>query len=269
MHLSVHQHQHQASTSTGQTPPHLFDENIAYDFAGEQHFSPEFIQSLTSPYQHSPYLILIPCLLAPFSLLAIYIWASPPEIMTSSFHFLKSLLFPAFLALLLYVLLSWFIIPLYRRHRARYAQYLPVHTNPISSLSSSTQNLRSNITSALLSFLLPSRWAEYRHQHRQNNSRVVDARDGDEELGNGTTHHFENGDIGYGIGDSEDDDDDDDEVARGRRDGLSLSMDARSRSRSNVEGADSNRRLSRELEEGFRDDSDDEHEDVVVQTIPR
>lgn len=159
------------------------------------------------------------------------------------------------------------IIPLYRRHRARYSQYLPVHTNTISSLSSSTQNLRSNITSALFSFLLPSRWAEYRHRHQQNNSRVVDARDGDEELGNGTTHHFENGDLGYGIGDSEDEDD---EVARGRRDGLSLSMDARSRSRSNVEGVDSNRRLSRELEEGFRDDSDDDdEEDVVVETIPR
>lgn len=94
----------------------------------------------------------------------------------------------------------------------------------------------------------------------------MDARDGDEELGNGTTHHFENGDLGYGIGDSEDEDD---EVARGRRDGLSLSMDARSSSRSNVEGVDSNRRLSRELEEGFRDDSDDDEEDVVVETIPR
>lgn len=47
-------------------------------------------------------------------------------------------------------------------------------------------------------------------------------------------------------------------------------MDARSRSRSNVEGVDSNRRLSRELEEGFRDDSDDDdEEDVVVETIPR
>ncbi|TID19986.1 hypothetical protein E2P81_ATG07286 [Venturia nashicola] len=186
--------------------------------------------------------------------------------MASNSHFLKSLFLPALLALLLYVLLSLLILPLYRRHRARYAQYLPVHTNPISSLSSSTQNLRSNITSALLSFLLPSRWAEYRHQYQQNSSRIVDARDGDEELGNGTTHHFENGHLGYGIGDSEDEDDD---ATRGRRDGLSLSMDARNRSRSNVPGTDSNRRLSRELEEGFRDDSDDEEEDVVVETIVR
>jgi hypothetical protein len=90
---------------------------------------------------------------------------------------------------------------------------------------------------------------------------VVDARDGDEELGNGTTHRFESGDIGYGIGDSEDEDD---EVARGRRDGLSLSMDARSRSGSAMEGSD--RRLSRELEEGFRDDSEDE-DDIKVETI--
>lgn len=122
------------------------------------------------------------------------------------------------------------------------------------------------MTSALFSFLLPSRWAEHRHHHQQNSSRVVDARDGDEELGNGTTHHFENENLGYGIGDSEDEGDED---VRGRRDGLSLSMDARNRSRSNGEGVDSNRRLSRELEEGFRDDSDDEDDNVVVETIPR
>lgn len=86
----------------------------------------------------------------------------------------------------------------------------------------------------------------------------MDARDGDEELGNGTMHRFNSADIGYGIGDS---DDEDDEVARGRRDGLSLSMDARSRNDSTME--DSGRRLSRELEEGFRDDSDDDGDDDV------
>lgn len=82
MHLSLHDWQHQASTSND-------SDFIAYDFAGEEHFSPEFIQSLTSPYQHSAILILIPCLLAPISLLAIYTWASPPEIMASNFSFLK------------------------------------------------------------------------------------------------------------------------------------------------------------------------------------
>jgi hypothetical protein len=68
------------------------DELVAYDFAGEEHLSPEFLQftqSLASPFQHSALAILIPCLLAPFSLLAIYTWASPPEIMASNFSFLK------------------------------------------------------------------------------------------------------------------------------------------------------------------------------------
>jgi hypothetical protein len=168
----------------------------------------------------------------------------------------QSLLLPALLALTLYILLSFILIPLYRRHRARYSQYLPLHTNPISSLSNSTQNLRSSISSALITFLLPSRWAQ------QN--RVVDARDGDEELGHGTTHHFESGDIGYGIGDS-----DDEEIDNERRDGLSLSMDARTRSRSNVGPEGSDRRLSRELEEGFRDDSDDEEEHVQPVVVRR
>jgi len=63
------------------------------------------------------------------------------------------------------------------------------------------------------------------------------------------------------------------EIARGRRDGLSLSMDARTRSRSGLVGAGqlghtSDRRLSRELEEGFRDDSDEEEDDQEL-TVPR
>jgi hypothetical protein len=65
------------------------DELVAYSFAGEEHFSPEFIQSLASPFQHSTLAIFIPCLLAPLSLLAIYTWASPLSIMASNFSFLK------------------------------------------------------------------------------------------------------------------------------------------------------------------------------------
>lgn len=114
--------------------------------------------------------------------------------------------------------------------------------------------MRQRVSGALLTFLLPSRWAEWRH--RQGGSGlgnrhrvVVDARDdGDEELGE--THHFDLGDESM---------DDEDYVVRGRRDGLSLSMDARSRSSSGP--VESDRRLSRELEEGFADSSGDEDED--------
>jgi hypothetical protein len=66
---------------------------------------------------------------------------------------------------------------------------------------------------------------------------------------------------GY-LQDTDDEDDDEQDVGfnerAGRRDGLSLSMDARTSSGSvNI---DDRRRLSRELEEGFADSSDEEEE---------
>jgi hypothetical protein len=63
------------------------DELVAYSFAGEEHFSPEFIQSLASPFQHSALALLIPILLAPLSLVLIYTWASPPQTMATHFSF--------------------------------------------------------------------------------------------------------------------------------------------------------------------------------------
>jgi hypothetical protein len=157
----------------------------------------------------------------------------------------QSILLPALIALILYLILHFAVIPLYRRHRARYSQYLPVATQTsLSSLSSTTTTLRQRLSSALLIFLLPSRWAEWRATHRRN-ERVANAGDDDEELGEDLEFDIEQDIVA------------DEERERRRRDGLSLSFDAVQR------GANSDRRLSRELEEGFADSSDDDEEEGV------
>jgi hypothetical protein len=112
----------------------------------------------------------------------------------------------------------------------------------MSNLSSSTTTLRHRIGDALLSFLLPSRWSEWRYR-RQGGRRVVDASDGerirDEEMG-----------------DISEDSDSDEEVGLPREEVTARRTDGAAR-----RDAMSDRRLSRELEEGFRDSSDDEEDD--------
>jgi hypothetical protein len=66
---------------------------------------------------------------------------------------------------------------------------------------------------------------------------------------------------GFGFDDSEDEEHEDGGDRGRRRDGLSLSMDARAIARSQSSEDVSDRRLSRELEEGFADDSDEEEEE--------
>jgi len=89
-----------------------------------------------------------------------------------------------------------------------------------------------------MTVVVPSRWAEWRVLRRGR--RVVDAEGErpDEEMGD--------------MADDTDLDDDDDEGAMvpGRRDAVSLDQQ--------LGRVDSDRRLSRELEEGFRDSSDEE-----------
>lgn len=158
--------------------------------------------------------------------------------------FLKTVILPAATALILYLAIHFAILPLYRRHRARYAQYLPVpstSTNPFSGLPS--------LQASLISFLLPSRWAEWAWRRRNARlARVVNAAaadDQDEELGE---------DLDFELGDELEAD-----RQRRRRDGLSLSIDARGH-----RDASSDARLSRDLEEGFADDTDSEVEETLA-----
>jgi len=149
----------------------------------------------------------------------------------------QTIVIPAAISLSLYLLLSYIIIPLWQRYRGRYSRYLPLDT-----ISTQTSSLRERLADALASFLLPSSWrsnyqpGRYEVSARGESDGEFDENDGEELF----------------------------EVDGGRREALSL--DAR-------RGRDeSGHRLSRDLEEGFRDDSDDDDptanriEEVLRQT---
>ncbi|KAI9813820.1 MAG: hypothetical protein M1827_003610 [Pycnora praestabilis] len=145
----------------------------------------------------------------------------------------QTVLIPAFISLALYLIITYLILPFVRQHRHRYNQYLPVNR-----LATHTTSLRQRISDILASSLLPSSW------RRNRNSRsIVDGSHGageddgslfDEEEGEGM--------VGFDIDVS-------------RRAALQ---------RGDIGIVDGERRLSRDLEEGFRDDSDDENRDGGV-----
>jgi hypothetical protein len=129
---------------------------------------------------------------------------------------------PALISLFLYILLSYAVIPLYRQHRQRYAQYLPLET-----ISQHTSSLRSRISDHVVRFLLPSSWLTGRPASGRYGAGEGDGSLFDDEEGEGL--------VGF-------------DIDAQRRERLE---------RSNGIGI-SDRRLSRDLEEGFEDDSDDE-----------
>lgn len=137
-------------------------------------------------------------------------------------NFLKTVFVPALISGLLYVTLSYAIIPLYRRHRQRYAQYLPLET-----ITQHTSTLRSRMSEAILRFIIPSAWLSGRPPGGRYSAGEGDGSVFDDEEGEGL--------VGF-------------DVDALRRDGLERSHDHES----------SDRRLSRDLEEGFQDESDDE-----------
>ncbi|KAF2250524.1 hypothetical protein BU26DRAFT_390290, partial [Trematosphaeria pertusa] len=139
-------------------------------------------------------------------------------------HFLKTIFIPLFLAALLYIALAHVLLPFIRRHRTRYSQYLPM---PSTALTSTTASWRTRISDALFNLFVPSSWRA---------RTVVD--------GSGAEHNEDElfddeegeGMIGF------------DPIDERRREALEQ--------RRSMMGEDE-RRLSRELEEGFKDDSDD------------
>ncbi|KAH9904662.1 hypothetical protein F4778DRAFT_779849 [Xylariomycetidae sp. FL2044] len=142
----------------------------------------------------------------------------------------KTLIVPAVISLLLFLVSTYIIFPLWQRYRNRYSQYLP-----LESLSNRTTSLRARVQDAVARWLLPSRW------RMPTSDRIV--------VG-GT----EGSEMDYSSEEGEEldevfDDDDDDER---RRHALSFE--------SHGANDDSSRRLSRDLEEGFRDDSEEEND---------
>ncbi|KAF4973956.1 hypothetical protein FZEAL_9084 [Fusarium zealandicum] len=125
----------------------------------------------------------------------------------------KTLIVPAVISLLLFVLFTYVFIPLWRRY-ARYSQYLP-----LDSLSSQTSSLFERIASRIAA------WRSRREVAFASDTGSEDGLDDDdgEELG-----HVDE--------------------ATWRQ----MEADTRAARPENT------RRLSRDLEEGFRDDSDDE-----------
>ncbi|KAF1980784.1 hypothetical protein K402DRAFT_468019 [Aulographum hederae CBS 113979] len=161
--------------------------------------------------------------------------------------FLKTLLPPLLVSLFLYVVLTHAVLPFYRRYRqTRSYPLLPVGSPlPIPTSASSTLGaLRHRVQDFFTDIVLPSRWGrEYGNYSRRN--RVVDgsrrrgADGGDSESGEDLEELMD----GFG---------NQDQIDAARREALE-------RRRSEGFG-DSERRLSRDLEEGFRDSSDDDDE---------
>jgi len=143
---------------------------------------------------------------------------------------------PAIISLLLYLLISYLIVPVWKRYRGRYSNYLPVGS--LDTISTRTTSLRYRIQSALAGLFVPSSWRQEYERSRQ----TVNAQDGGSDF-------------------DEDEGEELFEVDENRREALSL--DAR-RGRD-----DDGRRLSRDLEEGFKDDSDDEGGTVGERTLSR
>lgn len=132
----------------------------------------------------------------------------------------QTLVIPALISLILYLLVSYLIVPVWKHYRGRYSNYLPLDT-----ISTHTTTWRQRAQSAVIGMLVPSSWRSEFEQSQQ----AVSASDFDEEEGEELF-----------------------EVDDNRREALSL--DAR-------RGRDEHElRLSRDLEEGFKDDSDDEGE---------
>jgi hypothetical protein len=142
---------------------------------------------------------------------------------------------PLFLAAILYVLLALIVLPFVRRHRSRYSQYLPMP----ASVPDLSVSWRTKVSDALYNLFAPASWRRSR--------RVVD--------GSGEDHNDDElfddeegeGMVGF------------DPIDERRREALE-------QRRSIME---EERRLGRDLEEGFKDDSDDEHEDERRRSLSR
>ena len=66
---------------------------------------------------------------------------------TNSDRNLQTLFIPAVISLLLFLLVTYLLLPAWRRYRARYSQYLP-----IDSLTSRTSSLRDRLTAHIATF---------------------------------------------------------------------------------------------------------------------
>ncbi|KAI1762693.1 hypothetical protein GGR53DRAFT_402521 [Hypoxylon sp. FL1150] len=142
--------------------------------------------------------------------------------MSPTLSVIKTLIVPAVISLILFLVSTYVLVPLWRFYHARYSQYIPLDT-----ISNHTASMRVRAQNAIGRWLMPSRW-----RFGGGDREVVGADDAS--------------DLQFSSEGEELDEVDDD-----RRHALSLDTH-------HAEHTDSMRRLSRDLEEGFRDDSDEE-----------
>ena len=144
--------------------------------------------------------------------------------MGATISVIKALIVPAVIALIIYILLSFVVVPLWQRYESRYSHYIP-----LDSITDRTSSLRHRLLGRIAQYLSPSSWR----------------RDRD---------HVAHGDMADGASDGGFDSEDGEELNNvlddtGRRTELA--------SRSNR--PDQTTRLSRDLEQGFIDDSSSEN----------
>lgn len=144
---------------------------------------------------------------------------------------------PAIIAAAAYVCLIWILLPIYRAHHNRYAQYLP-----LSTISERTHNFRTRVQRTVMRWILP-RHLQYRFDLQNNGYDIYDRRGSGSDDEEGDLFGEDDGERMVGF-----------DVARREREGR---IDIRG---GEGRGMDSERRLSRELEAGFRDSSDEDDE---------
>ncbi|KAL2863001.1 uncharacterized protein BJX67DRAFT_272983 [Aspergillus lucknowensis] len=138
--------------------------------------------------------------------------------MGSAASLAKTLFIPAVISLTLYVLISFVVVPFFRRYHQRYSQYLPLET-----ITAHTSSLWERIADSVMRRFLPSSWRQQAHfPDDHDNVSILD----------------EEGEIMVGMNMD------------------SAHREALERRRSTA--AEDEGRLSRELEEGFMDDTDEE-----------
>ncbi|KAK3399024.1 hypothetical protein B0T20DRAFT_351857, partial [Sordaria brevicollis] len=74
-------------------------------------------------------------------------------IMGAKFSALKTLVIPAIIALILYLVLTFAVIPIWIRYRNRYSQYLPLET-----ITDGASSLRARITDRITTWFITSAW---------------------------------------------------------------------------------------------------------------
>ncbi|KAF2462431.1 hypothetical protein BDY21DRAFT_360357 [Lineolata rhizophorae] len=191
--------------------------------------------------------------------------------MAAFLAFLKTVTIPALISLALYLLLTHILIPLLRRHRARYSQYLPLAPLSLRSPPAPSSTLRTRLSSALLSFLFPRALRARLFpssfpspsalspspRHRSRSRRAARPDDDDERddlLDDSDASPLFDDEEGEGMVGFDMDE------RRRRREALERRRGGGGAAAAAVRGEDpaSWRRLSRDLEEGFRDDSSGE-----------